>query len=289
MSNKVKAIVLDVDGVIIGEKIGFNSPDPHPLVIDALKTIQNQGVPIILCTAKPHFAIRKLIKDANLDNFHIVDGGGVIIDPLNHQVLQKHPIPQSTAKKVISALLSHNIYTELYTVDNYYIQSSQKCEITPKHTLVIQTPPEEVDSLYEAIDRLEVTKIMPIALDPSDKLRVDQILQPHIPDVVVSWGVHPVILPLQFGIVTAPGISKSIAATIILKHLSVSPQDTLGIGDSTSDWQFIDPCGYGVAMGNASAELQQLVLGKGIGHSFVAPSVDEHGLITAFKHFRLLD
>ena len=33
----IRAIILDVDGVIIGEKIGFNSPHPHIDVINNMK------------------------------------------------------------------------------------------------------------------------------------------------------------------------------------------------------------------------------------------------------------
>ncbi|KKR03169.1 MAG: hypothetical protein UT26_C0008G0030, partial [Microgenomates group bacterium GW2011_GWC1_39_12] len=35
----IKGIILDVDGVIVGEKIEFNSPYPHPDVIQTLKSL----------------------------------------------------------------------------------------------------------------------------------------------------------------------------------------------------------------------------------------------------------
>jgi len=42
--NKIKAIILDVDGVIVGEKIGFNAPYPHLDVINKLKQIREKGI-----------------------------------------------------------------------------------------------------------------------------------------------------------------------------------------------------------------------------------------------------
>ena len=36
----IKAIILDVDGVIVGEKIGFNSPYPNSKIIERLKSIK---------------------------------------------------------------------------------------------------------------------------------------------------------------------------------------------------------------------------------------------------------
>ncbi|HUQ85673.1 MAG TPA: HAD hydrolase family protein [Candidatus Limnocylindrales bacterium] len=60
----IKAIITDVDGVIIGEKIGYNSPHPHSAVLSALKDIRGKGIPVALCTAKPYYAILDIIKDA---------------------------------------------------------------------------------------------------------------------------------------------------------------------------------------------------------------------------------
>lgn len=34
----IKGIILDVDGVIVGEKIGFNSPNPNLEVIETLNS-----------------------------------------------------------------------------------------------------------------------------------------------------------------------------------------------------------------------------------------------------------
>jgi len=42
--NKIKAIILDVDGVIVGDKAGYNAPYPPPEVINKLKQIREKGV-----------------------------------------------------------------------------------------------------------------------------------------------------------------------------------------------------------------------------------------------------
>jgi len=288
MRSKIQAIILDVDGVIIGEKIGFNSPDPHAEVLQAMREVSQSEIPIVLCTAKPAFAIGKIIENAGLRNFHIADGGGLVINPLNKEILSKHLISKAVAKKVVSKLLSENIYTEVYTPSEYVIQKSQLSSITKDHQQVLATQARAVDSLVEEIDSLEIIKIMPIAKNIEHKKIVDEILQKFSAEILISWGVHPVILPLQFGIVTAPGISKSVATLEIAKNLKIKMENVLGVGDSVSDWQFIEPCGYGVAMGNAHQELKELVASKKQ-NSFVAPSVDENGIIEAFRHFGLLE
>jgi len=52
-------------------------------------------------------------------------------------------------------------------------------------------------------------------------------------------GVHPVALPLQFGIITAKGISKKSAWGEIIKNEGILFDESLVVGDCTTDWQFI--------------------------------------------------
>ena len=38
--SQIQTLVLDVDGVIVGEKNGYNSPYPHPDVMKKMKEIR---------------------------------------------------------------------------------------------------------------------------------------------------------------------------------------------------------------------------------------------------------
>lgn len=285
MRMAIKGIILDVDGVIVGEKIGFNSPSPHPDVIKKLREVRQRGTPISLCTAKPHFAIKSIIDSAGLNNFHIADGGGVIINPINHQVVEKHLIDPGVVREAVKILLEKNIYTEIYTVDDYFIQKDQTSNITCQHRHILQKAANLVDNLLTESKNFEVTKIMPIASDETDKVRVSEVFKPFEGKLTLSWGIHPVALPLQFGIVTAPGISKKQGAMAISKNQNIPLENMLGVGDSTSDWQFIELCQYGAAMGNASDELKKLVQSKDKNFSFTGPSVDENGILDILSHF----
>jgi len=281
----IKAIILDVDGVIVGEKIGLNSPWPHSKVIKKLKEIKSKGIAISLCTAKPHFSIGKIIKDANLDNLHITDGGGVIINPLKNRIVKKHLIDSQLASQVIELFLKNKVYIEFYTVDDYVIQKNQVCEITKGHAHVLQRKAKIVDFLPKEALKSEITKLMPIAKDEKDKERLIKLFTSFKDQLTLSWGVHPVVLPLQFGIITAPGISKKEGAIAIAKNQKIPFKYFLGVGDSASDWQFIQMCQHGGAMGNASQELKDLVLSKGEKYSFIGPTVDKNGIIEILEYF----
>lgn len=282
---EIKGIILDVDGVIVGEKIGFNSPNPHIDVINKLKEIMNSGIPISLCTAKPHFSIGKIIKDAKLNSYHITDGGSVIINPIDNTIVKKHVMDKDKVKDILEMYIANNVYTEFYTVDNYFIQESQKCDITPKHIHILQENPVILKDIVNESIKYDVTKIMPIALDEADQNRVTELFEKMNTGLTLSWGIHPVANPLKFGIITAPGISKKQGAIEIANNMRVPLENILAVGDSTSDWQFIELCGYGAAMGNASEKLKKLVQTKQEGHFFIGGDVDENGIIEILDYF----
>lgn len=283
----IRGLILDIDGVIVGEKVGYNSPDPHPEVIKALREIRGKGIPISLCTAKPHFSIRKIIQQAQLNNYHLTDGGGVIINPLQNEVVKKFIINSQITQAILELLIRNQVYTEYYTVNDYVVQKTQISNITKQHKYILQKEPRIVAHLSLASQGEEITKIMPIARDEKDKKRVIQLCNQFRDKLTMSWGVHPIALPLQFGIITAPGVSKKQGAIEISKGTGIPFANMLGVGDSTSDWQFMELCNYAVAMENASQELKDLVVTKGKDNFYIAPSVDENGILQAFSHFKL--
>lgn len=284
----IKAIISDVDGVIIGEKIGYNSPHPHPDVVEALKKVREKGVAVSLCTAKPHYAISEEINGSNLHNPHIADAGAVIIDPIDNIIVEKHVLDKSLVKEILQALLEADVYVEFYTIDDYFIQKSQTSEITEKHTHILQREPRMLLDVVEESKVYEITKIMPIVKNSEDKTRVAKLLELFSSKASISWGVHPVALPLQFGIITSLGSSKKEGAEAIVTTLGISFDEVLGIGDSTSDWNFIQLCGYGATLANGTEELKECLKSKGEKNYFVSKkSVDENGLLEILKHFSL--
>jgi hydroxymethylpyrimidine pyrophosphatase-like HAD family hydrolase len=88
-------------------------------------------------------------------------------------------------------------------------------------------------------------------------------------------------------IVTPKGISKRTGAEEISKYSGIPLTNYLGVGDNTSDWKFMELCGYAAAMGNATSELKELVAQKEEGKHFLAGSVDRNGILDVFDYFGL--
>jgi len=281
-------MILDVDGVIVGGKKGYNWPSPHPDVIAALKNLRRQGMIISLCTGKGTFAIRDIVLDARLDNIHIGDGGAIVVDFINNRIIDKHIIDKEIVQKIVKSLLKKNVYVELYTVDGYYIQKDAISDITRKHAAILYRDPVLLESLENDANKLEVTKITPVAKDKNERQIIVDIIKDFENILSLQWGVHLTANHLEFGIITLKYISKKESALRISRTTGIDMSQMLGVGDSMTDWQFMDICGYASAMGNANDELKQLVKKKGE-KGFVAPSVDENGILAVFRHFNILN
>jgi len=283
----IQGIILDVDGVILGGKPGYNWPDPHPDVIDALKKLHTQGISISLCTGRGTFTLRDIVESVHLDNPHIGDGGAIVVDIIHNQLIDKHTIPADISHHILKTYQQHGIYIEVYSIDGYYIQKKSVCEITQKHAAILHTEATVVDSLDEVIDHMEVVKIMPIATDGFIKQKVMELFSEYNDTLSLQWGTHPSADSYQFGIITAKGISKQYAAGVVSTYITIPFSNILGIGDSATDWEFMKLCGFAGAMGNADSELKQQVLQRNDATGYIGKDIDENGILDIFSHFGL--
>lgn len=282
----IQALVLDVDGVLVGEKAGYNSPNPHPDVMNRLDAIQKQGIPIVLCTGKPHYSISAIIEGARLTNPHITNGGSVVINPIDNKIIASHPINPTTAQEILTTCITHNFYTELYTVEDYYLLASQQSELTRIHSFVLQRDPIYADSLTDIAKNHDIVKIMPITGNESGMPAVHEALAPFSDIISVAWGLHPIANPHQFCGITAKGISKRQTTLDVLSLLHVRPEDTLGVGDSTSDWKYMDLCGYVATPANGQDPLKKLVHAKN-NRGYIGGHVDDNGILSILDRFNL--
>ncbi len=286
---QIKAIIADVDGVMVGKQEGVNFPLPPKSIISSLEQISARGIPIVLCTAKFSYAIKGIAIQAKLNNPHITDGGALIIDWLDNTVIAQHPLDKDIMLEYLRACLKHNIYTEIYTTNGYYVQKSQLSDLTPKRTKLLQMEPHLVESLVDAARHNSVLKIISSSENGDDIPKLESNVRQFGDKLMYIWTQHPYITPHRLLIVTAPSVSKQHAAQQVMSYLDIPFEAVLGIGDSESDWNFMQLCGYVSTIGSSGGSLQHLAQSKGEGKYFFASSVDDNGMLEVLDHFKLLN
>ncbi|MBP7832383.1 MAG: HAD family phosphatase [Candidatus Levybacteria bacterium] len=283
----IKAIVTDVDGVIIGNKDGFNFPTPSIKVSQALQSV-NKKIPVVLCTAKVSFAIEHIIKDLKLENPHIGDGGALIFDAMQDKIITRHVLDNTVAKNIISFCCAHKLHISAHTVNTLFIDKSHNAHITEKRKRILGRDLEVVEELSSHIDPHEIIKLTVTLQNENEKSIFLKNIEPYMNDIHLIFSHHPITVPWEYAIISAKGISKASASKEVAKSLNISMEEVLGIGDGISDWIFMKECGYVGVVGETSNELIELSKTKGEGNYCNAQSVDQDGMVEILKYFKLL-
>ncbi len=273
---------------MVGKQEGVNFPLPHQDVIAALKNVSAYGTPIVLCTAKFGHAIENIALQAELRNPHITDGGALIIDWLDDGVVAQYPLESTVVHSYTQSCLEFGIHTEIYTADTYYVQASQVSEFTHLRTKLLQAEPLIVTSLLDIAAQESVIKVINFSKGKDDMPKLESNIRRYGDKVTFVWSQNPFLAPRRGMVVTSPGVSKQHAAAEVMKRLKIPFEAVLGIGDSESDWNFMQLCGYVATVEEDSAALQQLAKSKGEGRYYFGSSVDDHGIIEILKHFKVI-
>jgi HAD superfamily hydrolase (TIGR01484 family) len=284
----IKAVITDVDGVMVGKSPGYNFPLPHIKEMYALASVSAKTIPVILCTAKFGAAIKNIAVQANLHNPHVTDGGAAIVQFSDDTILKKYVIPLATVQNCILECQDHELYVELFTLDNYYIETSQMNAFTARRSRLLQKEPTYVSSLLEQSKQVEIIKIIVFVKNNTQREMLTQLSGSWADSIHFIWSFHPYLIPSLPAVITAKGVSKAAAATYVASSLGIDFSNILGIGDSESDWNFMHLCGYVGTVGDESSELIAHARTKPLNHYYIAPGVDKHGLINVFRNFSLL-
>lgn len=280
----IRAIICNLDGVITGKKTGFNFPNPHQYELNALRGLQMRGIPVIFCTAKFNYPVRRIVQLANLNNLHITDAGALISDPINRRILARHVMDKELVTDVLTSLTERTEYVEVYTADDYFIEKGQSSKIIDKRVALLEKYPIIVDSLIDIASRTDVIKIEPISVKRD---KVEELLVPFQNLITLSWTSNPTMSEYHEGIITKKDVSKGNAVLEVVKYLNIPFSEILTIGYSVGHWEFMQKCGFIGVIGN-NFLLRELATSKGEGKYAIGRSVNEHGFLDVLDYFGLI-
>jgi HAD superfamily hydrolase (TIGR01484 family) len=290
-NHKIKAVVLDVDGVLVGREGGQNFPNPGQKIINALKKINAGGIPVILCTGRPFYTpvMKAIINGAGLNNFHVGDLGTLIMNPCIDKILFVQDLGCDTALPLAKKLIDEKIYTSLYTPQNYIVQKDQAVsKIMPLMAKAVDTMPELVDSLGSVIAVSKPLYFIAITNQDAEKSKIAEVCSFFNNEIELQRGNNPTLVEFYLGNIVPAGVSKASSLKLLLDHLGIPFENVLGAGDGVVDWEFMKFCGFRGTLKNAMPEVLEKTAAGDKERNFIGGDVDQNGILDVFRHFGLL-
>ena len=267
---KYKMIVLDLDGTLTNEK-----KEITPRTFNALMRAQEKGVKIVLASGRPTQGIVPLAFQLNLSKFGgyiLAFNGGLVIDC-------------SSGKQIFNSDLAPEFVNDLYSE----AKSAGLEILTYQGDVIAATKKKNKYVLTEAfinkMDVVEYTDFPNQVKYPINKCLIVGDPKPlHALELHLAEkfdGKMTVYRSAGFFLECVPlGIEKSQSLDALIKAIGIKQQEVIAVGDGYNDKSMIQYAGLGVAMANASTEVQDVA-------DYITYSNEEDGVAHVVEKFIL--
>lgn len=262
-----KLVLFDVDGTLRNRHGRIS-----PVVTEAVVRVKERGCLIGLATGRPPFAALEIMTALGTTAPSILLSGAVVAGP-DGSVRRSFTMPPELASRLLHTARRYEIDIEFYGLDCSWID--RDTELLRIHSTYHPQPAIRVDDLIEIITSTTLYKAT-LVLDTFAQSAAFAELRAELPDLrfgVAHGAAHP---QLSFVNVTPVGVIATTALRHILAELAIAPEETAAFGDGASDLPVLSAVGCGVAMGNASEEVQRAA-------RFVTRTVEEDGVAYALS------
>lgn len=271
----MKYIFIDIDGTLIGS---FDHHIPESTIKAITKAKQN-GHKIFLCTGRPLSQVEMFKSD--LFNGMICSAG--CYAEINSKVLFERIMSDEDMKRIMATLDEYGInYILEGKIGNYYLEEGRETFMELfKHYDANMKWEDIIENLgLFTMDLMTKDVIYKITYYTCDKELINKVkkdLSDSFQMVYTDRGEGNMVeVEIMYN-----DCNKAEGIKQIIEHFGATMDDTIAFGDSMNDYEMIQECSVGVAMGNACDALKEVA-------DHVTTHVLEDGIFNAFEKFELI-
>lgn len=259
----IKLIAVDLDGTLFNSESKISHKNKA-----ALKKCQDNGIKVVIASAKPSFSVSKIISELGLSALQISYSGALIIDKDLKPVFELRIEPK-VCKEIILAgrIWKKGVTLGLDDGILYYEKEH------PYNKIVVETG-DVIKKVKDLTAENICSRGLMFSISAYENDSFEDFLKDKLKDARIK-----IMMGSPFSlIINHSDTGKRFALKKILEIYDISPDETMAIGDSYTDISMISEVGIGVAMGNAVPELKEVA-------DFVVPDNDSDGVATAIEQF----
>lgn len=246
---KIRAVLMDMDGTLLGRsQVAISTRN----MTAVQKAIAN-GVHVIPCTGRVFNMLPPQLLTQQGLRYFVTSHGARAYDRETGNSLYEDLIPPEQSAELMRLLEGRGLYNEVAAEATIFFEKAVtepfQMSVVPEHHVWYVR-----DNCFTAVESpAEYFLKNGIGIEKMNIYGIPEAMQQEVHDLVTNTGyirhTRPGVGPnLEFSHYT---LDKLKAVDAILERLGVSYEETLAIGDSSSDLAIIQACGIGVAMGNA--------------------------------------
>jgi Cof subfamily protein (haloacid dehalogenase superfamily) len=247
-----RLVFTDIDGTLLDDAKRLT-----PRTRQAVQRLAQQGIHLVLTTARPPRSIRALYAELGLKGPAIVHNGALILVPgvagTPDRILAHHPIPVQTALALVAAIraVAPEYPIGFGHVDRWFVDwigehHRSYIQANPAHPPIVGPVEASIAALPDGVTKLYLRAPLATRRAIEAELQVRGLTS----QVDVTSSGEDLIECM------AAGVGKGAALRAVAAILGVPPAQTIALGDGENDIPLLAAAGLGVAMGNAVPALQ---------------------------------
>jgi Cof subfamily protein (haloacid dehalogenase superfamily) len=265
----LRLVAIDLDGTLLTD-----TKQVSRRTVDALCGLPQQGVKVVIASARPPRSVRAVYEMLKLDTWQINYNGALIWDEGDKRPVFHLPLPGSLARRIVEE--SRDLFDEVevgYEVlDNWFTDRADEDFGTET---IKRVSSREVVPLEDFID-MEPTKLQLLG-EPRMIARLEPWLGERFGEEVSIFRLQEHHLQIMHKSVT-----KAAALQRVGKHYGIDMEQVMAIGDAPNDVAMLQVAGVAIAMDNAHALVKRVA-------DWVAPSNNDHGVCAALERYGLCE
>jgi 5-amino-6-(5-phospho-D-ribitylamino)uracil phosphatase len=263
----VKLVAVDLDGTLLND-----SKQITEQTAGALACLPDQGVKVVIASARPPRSVRAIYQSLGLDTLQINYNGALIWDEQNQTPIFHRPIAGRLAKRIIDTardMFEETIVT-CEALDRWFTDRNDMSHTTETGKLF---QPDVICPIAE-LCKQPITKLMLLG-EPQIILRLEDVLATQFENDVTILKTDRDLIQIMH-----PDVSKAVALAKVAKWYGVPMENVMAIGDAPNDVGMLQVAGVSIAMDNAHPLVKDAA-------DWVAPSNNDHGVHAALARYGL--
>jgi len=266
LSFKCSAVISDVDGTLVTDDKVLT-----PRAQAAAAALRANGIIFSIISSRPPRGLSMLLKPLGITTPVGCFNGGVLATP-ELTIIAEHLLPAEVARSAVEMLEARGAQAWIFSGEDWLLRRSDEPYVGLEQRTV-RFAPTVVEELGPALAR--TAKIVGVSSDFDLLAGCERDVRALLFDQASVARSQPYYLDI-----THPLANKGVALSEIAKLLGVPLPEIAVIGDGNNDVAMFERSGLSIAMGNASAQVQQAA-------DFVTDSNHDDGFANAIERFIL--